>query len=75
MSRTVLTSGSSGRSPLWVTCSAEPAAAAARFDLTDLQRSVIQPLLPAKVRGKMRVDGRRVLNGIAWRNGPGVMGR
>lgn len=29
--------------------------------------SVIQPLLPTKVRGKPRVDDRRVLNGIFWR--------
>ena len=36
----------------------------ARFDLTDFEWSVIQPLLPTKVRGKMRVDDRRVLNGI-----------
>ena len=28
----------------------------ARFDLTDFEWSVIQPLLPAKVRGKPRVD-------------------
>ena len=39
----------------------------ARFDLTDFEWSVIQPLLPAKVRGVKRVDDRRVLNGIFWR--------
>ena len=39
----------------------------ARFDLTDFEWSVIQPLLPTKVRGKKRVDDRRVLNGIFWR--------
>ena len=39
----------------------------ARFDLTDFEWSVIQPLLPTKVRGKPRVDDRRVLNGIFWR--------
>lgn len=39
----------------------------ARFDLTDFELSVIQPLLPTKVRGKPRVDDRRVLNGIFWR--------
>lgn len=39
----------------------------ARFDLTDFERSVIQPLPPAKVRGVKRVDDRRVLNGIFWR--------
>lgn len=36
----------------------------ARFDLTDFEWSVIQPLLPTKVRGVPRVDDRRVLNGI-----------
>ena len=39
----------------------------ARFDLTDFEWSVIQPLLPTKVRGVPRVDDRRVLNGIFWR--------
>lgn len=39
----------------------------ARFDLTDLEWSVMQPLLPTKVRGVKRVDDRRVLNGIFWR--------
>ncbi|PQA71583.1 IS5 family transposase, partial [Brucella oryzae] len=38
-----------------------------RFDLTDFEWSVIEPLLPTKVRGKARVDDRRVLNGIFWR--------
>jgi transposase len=39
----------------------------ARFDLTDFEWSIIQPLLPTKVRGVKRVDDRRVLNGIFWR--------
>lgn len=39
----------------------------ARFDLTDFEWSVIEPLLPNKVRGVARVDERRVLNGIFWR--------
>lgn len=39
----------------------------ARFDLTDFEWSVIQPLLPTKSRGVARVDDRRVLNGIFWR--------
>lgn len=39
----------------------------ARFDLTDFEWSVIQPLLPTKVRGVPRVDDRKVLNGIFWR--------
>jgi len=39
----------------------------ARFDLTDFEWAVIQPLLPTKVRGVKRVDDRRLLNGIFWR--------
>ena len=39
----------------------------ARFDLTDFEWSVMQPLLPNKPRGVPRVDDRRVLNGIFWR--------
>ena len=37
-----------------------------RYDLTDFEWSVIQPLLPNKPRGVPRVDDRRVLNGIFW---------
>lgn len=36
----------------------------ARFDLTDVEWGLIQPLLPNKPRGVARVDDRRVLNGI-----------
>jgi len=39
----------------------------ARFDLTDFEWSIIQPLLPQKSRGVKRVDDKRVLNGIFWR--------
>jgi len=39
----------------------------ARFDLTDFEWSVIEPILPRDVRGVDRVDDRRVLNGIFWR--------
>ena len=38
-----------------------------RHELTDREWSVIQPLLPTKVRGVPRVDDRRVINGILWR--------
>jgi hypothetical protein len=41
--------------------------AMARFDLTNFEWSVIQPLLPNKPRGVARADDRRVLNGIFWR--------
>ena len=37
-----------------------------RYDLTDFEWSVIEPLLPNKPRGVPRVDDRRVLNGILW---------
>jgi transposase len=36
----------------------------ARFDLTDAEWAVIEPLLPTDVRGKERVDDRRVISGI-----------
>lgn len=39
----------------------------ARFDLTDFEWPMIQPLLPTKVRGVPPVDDRRVLNGNFWR--------
>jgi len=35
-----------------------------RFDLTDEEWAIIEPLLPNKPRGVPRVDDRRVLNGI-----------
>src|SRR5215467_1539218 len=37
-----------------------------RYDLTDFEWRVIEPLLPNKPRGVLRVDDRRVLNGILW---------
>lgn len=39
----------------------------ARFDLTDAEWAVIEPVLPTDTRGIERVDDRRVLNGIFWR--------
>ncbi len=38
-----------------------------RYDLTDKEWAAIEPVLPTDVRGKERVDDRRVLNGIFWR--------
>jgi len=38
----------------------------ARYDLTDFEWSVTEPLLPNKPRGILRIDDRRVLNGISW---------
>jgi transposase len=37
-----------------------------RYELTDFEWSIIEPLLPNKPRGVPRVDDRRVLNGIFW---------
>jgi len=38
-----------------------------RYDLTEFEWSVIQPLLPDKPRGVPRADDKKVLNGIFWR--------
>ncbi len=38
----------------------------ARFDLSDGEWAIIQPLLPNKPRGVPRTDDRRVLNGIFY---------
>ena len=38
-----------------------------RYELTDAEWKIIDPLLPRKSRGVARVDDRRVLNGIFWR--------
>ena len=37
-----------------------------RYDLTNFEWRVIEPLLPNKPRDVPRVDDRRVLNGIFW---------
>jgi transposase len=37
-----------------------------RYDLTDFEWRVIEPLLPNKPRDMPHVDNRRVLNGIFW---------
>ena len=37
-----------------------------RYDLTDFEWRVIEPLLPNKPHGVSRVDDRRVLNGIRF---------
>jgi hypothetical protein len=43
-----------------------------RYDLSDHEWDVINPMLPNKPRGVPRGDDRRVLNGIFWvlRSGP-----
>ena len=40
---------------------------AERFELTDLEWAVIQPLLAGAKQGARRIDERKVLNGILWR--------
>jgi transposase len=40
---------------------------ARRYELTDFEWSIIEPLLPNKPRGVPWADDRRVLNGIYWR--------
>ena len=46
-----------------------------RYELTDFEWSIIEPLLPNKPRGVPRADDRRVLNGIYWRLRTAVLGR
>jgi transposase len=38
-----------------------------RFELTDAEWAIIEPLLPNKPRGVPRVDDRQTINGILWR--------
>ena len=38
-----------------------------RYELSDFEWSIIQPMLPNKPRGVPRADDRKVLNGIYWR--------
>ena len=38
-----------------------------RYELTDFEWSIMEPLLPNKPRGVPRADDRKVLNGIYWR--------
>ena len=37
-----------------------------RFDLSDEEWAVIEPLLPPRIRGPARVDDRKILNGIFY---------
>lgn len=38
-----------------------------RYELSDFEWSIIEPLLPNKPGGVPRADDRKVLNGIYWR--------
>lgn len=38
-----------------------------RHELSDTEWEFVRPLLPASLRGRKRLDDRRVLNGIVWK--------
>ncbi len=38
-----------------------------RHELSDAEWEFVRPLLPLSLRGRKRVDARRVLNGIVWK--------
>lgn len=38
-----------------------------RYELSDFEWAIIEPLLPNRPRGVPRADDRKVLNGIFWR--------
>jgi transposase len=38
-----------------------------RYEMSDFEWSIIQPVAPNKPRGVARVDDRKVINGIFWR--------
>ncbi|MEU9237806.1 IS5 family transposase [Streptomyces subrutilus] len=38
-----------------------------RHELSDVEWEFVRPLLPASLRGRKRLDDRRVLNGIVWK--------
>jgi transposase len=37
-----------------------------RFDLSDEEWAIIEPLLPRRIRGPEQVDDRKILNGIFY---------
>ncbi|MEU1599814.1 transposase [Streptomyces sp. NPDC005708] len=38
-----------------------------RHELSDAEREFVGPLLPVSLRGRKRLDDRKVLNGIVWK--------
>ncbi|MFD6045905.1 transposase [Streptomyces koyangensis] len=38
-----------------------------RHELSDAEWEFVRPLLPVSLRGRKRLDDRRVLNGIVWK--------
>lgn len=48
-----------------------------RHELSDVEWEFVRPLLPESLRGRKRLDDRRILNGIVWkfRTGTGLAGR
>ncbi|MYQ95000.1 IS5 family transposase, partial [Streptomyces sp. SID4946] len=46
-----------------------------RHELSDVEWEFVRPLLPESLRGRKRLDDRRVLNGIVWKFRTGVAWR
>ncbi|WP_420710959.1 transposase [Streptomyces sp. NRRL S-118] len=46
-----------------------------RHELSDAEREFVRPLLPESLRGRKRLEDRRVLNGIVWKFRAGVAWR
>ncbi|WP_413927931.1 transposase [Kitasatospora albolonga] len=46
-----------------------------RHELSDAEWEFVRPLLPVSLRGRKRLDDRRVLNGIVWKFRTGVAWR
>lgn len=46
-----------------------------RHELSDAEWEFVRPLLPALLRGRKRLDDRRVLNGIVWKLRTGIAWR
>ncbi|MBB5107880.1 transposase, partial [Streptomyces spectabilis] len=38
-----------------------------RHELSDAEWEFVRPLLPASLRGRKRLDDRKILNGIVWK--------
>ncbi|MFC4464570.1 transposase [Streptomyces xiangluensis] len=46
-----------------------------RHELTDAGWEFVRPLLPRSIRGRSRLDDRKILNGIVWKFRSGVAWR
>ncbi|MFI9805862.1 transposase [Streptomyces sp. NPDC052301] len=45
-----------------------------RHELSDVEWEFLGPLLPVSLRGRKRLDDRKVLNGIVWKFRTGTAG-